>query len=152
MQVSLYDVSDLTHPVQVDVKTFGGAVSRFDPHAFTYLAGDGGAAGVVTFGTQTGAVEVLRVDPATGFTLVGEVAGSGQVTPWNPMPRPVRIGDYLYCVGVRDIKVVDLMDPGHELATVTLPPPPDGGIIIGLPIFTVHPLPVIGFTPLTDIG
>jgi uncharacterized secreted protein with C-terminal beta-propeller domain len=143
VQVTLYDVSDLAHPVVTDQKIYPGSNSAwgsadsaaiYDPHAFSYFAEDGVLAiPLDTWGDTNPSVytlEVLKVDPASGFTGLGEVTHDSQVQ------RSLRIDGKLYSLAQGDLKVVDLLNPAHVIADVTLPGSPvvNPPVLVGLPI------------------
>jgi uncharacterized secreted protein with C-terminal beta-propeller domain len=121
LQISLYDVSDLANPIQVDQRLYtGGAVSsaaQYDPHAFSYFADQGVLAIPKTGGASADLTDLvlLKVNPTTGFTDLGEVVNN------SPVQESLRIGDNLYSVGSGDIKIVKLLNPSHVVSDVTLP-------------------------------
>lgn len=149
VQIALYDVSDLANPVLVDQKLYDagtnadwGSVSSdalYDPHAFSYFADPGILAIPLdswswnsSTGTSQNTLEVLKIDPAAGFTELGQVSQESEIQ------RSVRIGDDLYSVSTGDIKIVQLQNPANVIADVPLPPPPSqptpGGIVLDPPI------------------
>lgn len=128
LQISLFDVSDMANPTQVDVHKFplsdGWAWSEaeWDPHAFSYFAAQRIVALPVTgsdwsagngFQTNFG-LEVLEVDPEAGFSEIGRVAHQQQVR------RSLRIGDYLYSIGEDAIKLVEIQVPEIVVAELSL--------------------------------
>lgn len=124
LQVSLFDVSDLTDPKRLDMyrfdtpaDTWSWSAAEWDHHAFNYFAEHQVLAlPVLDYGWYNGTakLEVLKVDPAKGFTSLGRVAQNGQVL------RGVQIGDYLYSIGSKSVKVVAIDDPRQEVAVVKL--------------------------------
>jgi uncharacterized secreted protein with C-terminal beta-propeller domain len=130
LQISLFDVSDRAHPALVDQLPYtdvsGISPAQVDPRAFSYFA-DAGVLAIpvqITAGTTRACVQVFRVDPATGFTLLGTVEESAVAG------RILRIGEALYSLSPSELKIVKMLDPSQVIADVTLPGPPP----ISLPI------------------
>ncbi len=153
LQVSLYDVTDLSNPTLVDQKIYDtaswGSVTsdaQYDPHAFSYFADRG----VLAIPSETsdwsdGSVTendliVLKVDPAGGFTELGQVAHDSAVL------RSLRIGDNLYSLAQGDLKIVNLENPSQQIADVVFPALvslPNNPILIAQPLLgTMFPLQV----------
>jgi uncharacterized secreted protein with C-terminal beta-propeller domain len=151
LQVSLFDVTDLSHPVLQDQKLYedgwGGVASlaQYDPHAFAYFAGQGPVAGggvlaipASRWATGGQSMIVLALDPATGFTELGQVAHTSSVQ------RAIRIGANLYSVADTSMKVVDLLDPSRVFGEVALPSSNDGAWLIDI-------MPVVAVPPILSI-
>jgi len=63
-------------------------------------------------GTQ--GLDVFSVDPATGFTLLGEVVHD------TPVRRSFQIDDFLYSISDTAVKVNLIADPNVEVASLAL--------------------------------
>jgi uncharacterized secreted protein with C-terminal beta-propeller domain len=124
VQVSLFNVADLAHPVAVDQDVYrsGWTTSgaQYDPHAFSWFADQEVLAiPLDTWGTDNSTrnnLLVLQVDADTGITELGRVSHSTRVL------RSLRIGEYLYSLAEGDLKIVELMNPTDVVADVMLPP------------------------------
>lgn len=136
LQLSLFDVSDLDSPQQVDVMRFGvdnwgsHSEAEWDHHAFSYFDSHGIVALPVNswwwsridagFGPDAvGGLAVIRVDTAGGedaLTSLGTVEHDSEVR------RSLRIGDYLYSVSQTWVKVNELENPEVQVAAVPLAP------------------------------
>jgi uncharacterized secreted protein with C-terminal beta-propeller domain len=139
LQVSLFDVSDLHNPIQVDryfITPDGGwnwSEAEWDHHAFGYypdfqtlaipVSGsrpvpgpDSDGDGVADYQTWTYESDlwVLAVDLAAGFTL------RGQVDHDSPVQRSLRIGDMLYSIATNTIKVQPVTDPAATVKEIML--------------------------------
>ena len=92
-------------------------MAEYDHHAFSYFD----AQKILAFPvTRTNAnyqsdvfMEVVRIDTQDGFTKLGSIAHDTRVD------RAIRIGDELWSIGYEAIKIVELEDPAHNLATLT---------------------------------
>jgi len=137
VQVSLFDVSDWANPVAIQQITFGGRGSECDVlqthKAFTFLAENNLLALPVELTTMNdipweyglpdfSGVIVLQVDPATGFTELGQleaVGDQGESWYWWSFgwQRAAIIGNVVYSVtsdGVR-AAALDEFDAPHTL-------------------------------------
>ena len=122
LQVSLFDVTNAARPVRVDQYLFsddpwgGYSEAEWDPHAFSYFASHKVLALPVVDdwwdGTQ--GLDVFSVDPATGFTLLGEVVHD------TPVRRSFQIDDFLYSISDTAVKVNLIADPNVEVASLAL--------------------------------
>lgn len=139
LKASLFDVSDFAHPALLDTYKFTSETdsgmtpwwsdwtsspAEWDPHALSYFpAQQILALPVLDWGWWNGhaRLELLKIDPATGFTALGQIEHEGQVL------RSLQIGDYLYSIGTDAIKIVSFADPTTALAEVALQttPPTD---------------------------
>lgn len=120
-QLSLFDVRDEAHPIRVGTFDFGDdtwSLASWDPHAFSYFPDQH-----ILAVPNEQKLLVLKVDPAKGFTKLGEVSHTSGVQ------RSVRIGDELFSIGSEAIRVTALDDPSDVLATLDLPQ--GGGVIEG---------------------
>jgi uncharacterized secreted protein with C-terminal beta-propeller domain len=128
LQISLYDVTDLANPILRDQKLYENgwngvsSLAQYDPHAFAYFAGKGPVVGggilaipTSRWGENGQNMLVLALDPANGFTELGQVAHTSEVQ------RAVRIGGNLYSVASTSLKIVDLLDPSKVFGEVVLP-------------------------------
>lgn len=129
LQVSLFDVSDLANPTQLDVYSFssdqwgGYSDAEWDHHAISWFADVGILTLPVTIDwTEPAALEVLHLG-TDGITLVGEIVHE------SPVLRSLRIGDLLFSMSAGAIQVHSLADPSVLVGSVALPvqvdfPPP----------------------------
>jgi uncharacterized secreted protein with C-terminal beta-propeller domain len=123
VQVSLYDVADLTHPTLLDQKLYDSGYTYsdalYDPHAFSYFPESGVLAiPLNSWGFCGGqdTLAVLQVNPDAGFTELGAVSHDSNVQ------RSLRIGDNLYSIAANDMKIVNLLHPTQVIADVRLAP------------------------------
>lgn len=124
-QLSLFDVADIAHPARVavydvtDGDRWSDSVAEHDHHAFSYFPERGILAFPVQEYGRDGAyhtrMEVVKIDPAAGFTRLGAMAH-----PQGTVLRGVRIGDRLYAVGSQRITAADLDDVDNIRASVDL--------------------------------
>jgi uncharacterized secreted protein with C-terminal beta-propeller domain len=128
LQLSLFDVTDLSHPVRTANYTFEdlpGAYSEalWDHHAFSYFAESGILALPLNQDyNKPAALEVFKVDPEKGFTLLGEIEHDTAIR------RSLRIDDILYSISGTEVKVNKLDDPSRQAAAVQFaetPAPPE---------------------------
>jgi uncharacterized secreted protein with C-terminal beta-propeller domain len=142
LQLSLFDVSDLTDPTRLDHYVFDDDIgddngwmysdAEWNHHAFSFFE----EAGVLAVPVQESywsdangyhaeaTLAVFQVDAATGFTLLGEIEHQGAAL------RSFQIGELLFSIGTDALRVTALTDPSQHVATLTLPPVPD-------PIYTL---------------
>lgn len=146
LQLSLFDVSDMTAPELVDRFTFEDGVSAWslaerDHHAFRYFATHDKLAIPVSSrdnGTwirdEAGerqwvpavfnhALHVFDVDATEGFAFAGAVEHPSQVQ------RSVRVGDALYSVSEDTFLAHQLDDLETQLGKIYYLPPANGGVI-----------------------
>lgn len=124
VQLSLFDVSDIADPQRVAVYSVGGAnrwtdsPAEHDHHAFHYFPETGVLAFPVTESDPTDyynrRLEMLKVDPQTGFTRLGQIDHDAEVL------RAVRFGDRVFSVGTDAIRIVDGEDPSETLGVIDL--------------------------------
>jgi uncharacterized secreted protein with C-terminal beta-propeller domain len=126
LQLSLFDVSDPTAPTRTATYEFaagdgwwtGWSPAEWDHHAFSYFADQGILALPAMAGSHWNsggaALQVFRVDPDTGFTLLGTTTHTSSVE------RSLRIGDKLYSLSSTQLKVTLLDQPEDEIASVNL--------------------------------
>lgn len=159
LQVSLFDVSDLSNPTLVHRYTFAPtgwtfSAAEFNHHAVSYFAEQGVLAlpvsGTVQVPNPSGVgftvqtqhrLVVLDVDLETGFTLLGQVLHT------TPVLRSLRIGDALYSLSGSTIKVQPLLDPAVLIAELTYRTSDDDFVdpcpIILPPIFIGPPIIIL---------
>lgn len=160
LQVSLFDVSDLSRPSLLDRYFFserGGfnwsfSEAEYDHHAFSYfpeyqtlaipvsVAGselvdsdDDGLADSWTY-HQLNELRVLKIDVDHGIGLLGRIEHDGFVR------RSLRIEDLLYSISDTGVKVNRFDDPNTEVTSLDLPlpvPVPDPIVVdLGRPVTT----------------
>jgi uncharacterized secreted protein with C-terminal beta-propeller domain len=120
LQVSLFDVSDMGHPMRTDVYTIDGgwgSSAESDHHAFAYFPEQHVLAlPVWAWGGRR--TVLLNIDLEHGISQLGAIVQSG----WGPQ-RTVRIGEFVYAISGQHVKVVSLLDPDEVVAEVDLDPP-----------------------------
>jgi uncharacterized secreted protein with C-terminal beta-propeller domain len=147
LQVSLYDVSDLAHPTQLDryhiepgndagAWGWNWSDALWDHHAFSYFPeyqtmaipvdgswysqedSDGdGDIDLYQYEHESD-LWVFHVDTETGIDLVGQVNDDATIE------RSLRIGDLLYSIGSERVKIQSIAAPDDTLATVEVAPAP----------------------------
>ena len=129
LQVSLFDISDPKNPIrsanflfQTDESfDWSESIAQSDHHAFAFFPQQGILALPVSTWNVNGyesTAYILRIGKSD-ITLIGKVAENGSAT------RNVRIGENLYAISSKEVKIVQLSNPQNQLATVALPPSPD---------------------------
>jgi uncharacterized secreted protein with C-terminal beta-propeller domain len=130
VQLSLFDVTDLANPKQVDTYSFGSSSewttspAMWDPHSFSYFPEYSVLALPVSGQGTREQMEVFKVDPVKGFTLLGGIAHEGQAQ------RSVRIGNVIYSIGSDGVKAYALTDLKTEISHLDLPDDWDRGPLI----------------------
>ncbi len=126
LQLSLFDVSDPAAPTRTATYEFasddswwsGWSPAEWDHHAFSYFADQGilalPAMTKLNWNGGGAALQVFRVDPDAGFTLLGTTTHTSSVE------RSLRIGDKLYSLSSTQLKVTPIDEPGTEIASVNL--------------------------------
>ncbi len=148
LQVSLFDITDLSKPKLQSRFEYQGGRQTFSPlvessfglsnnQALGYFP----EAGILALplhhredwiwrfdGVFSGSidpklpeVEVLRIDPVKGIEKLGEIQSTAQVD------RTLRIGDYLYVLASDRIIVTELTKPNTVVAELQIPPPTSTG-------------------------
>ncbi len=153
LQISLFDVSDLSNPILVDRYSFEGgrgtnSDARFEHHAVSYfsefntlvipvqVADDTGFGG---YGGQS-EFRVFKIDVESGIEVLGSI--QFDATP----QRSLRIEDLLFTISTNEVKVHELQNPDVKVGAlqygdgVDVPQFP-GGIVRVLP--PIIPLPVV---------
>src|SRR5882672_11495455 len=125
VEVSLFDVSDMSAPRRVDVFTVVGgwetwSAAEHDHHAFAYFPEHHMLAlPAVNFDWRLGNPQqtiLLNVDDEKGLTEVGRIEGPSY---WGEQ-RNVRIGEFIYAFFGTELKVVSLASPDEVVADVQL--------------------------------
>ena len=142
LQLSIFDVSDLTNPLLVDRFTFGGAYSTVTPatgsgflpsnggdhHAVSYFADEHilalpihtmigysnwwGSNSTPLFDENHGGLQLFRIDVDAGFVPIGLVEHESLIE------RSVRIGDHLFAISGDTVSVHDLENPAAEFGEI----------------------------------
>jgi uncharacterized secreted protein with C-terminal beta-propeller domain len=127
VKLSLFDVTDMSKPVEKDVYAFDtgdeffGSPALFDPHALSYFAERHMIALPLSKNSwsdpkdQAEKLELVTVDPNKGFKLAGEITQSGQIQ------RSVRIGNELFSIGTDGVHVFSFDDLTKEISHLDLP-------------------------------
>lgn len=146
LQLSLFDVSQITDPQLVDRFTFEGGRSTYSPaehdhHAFSYFpeyttlavpvhSGGGGTWIREENGRREWvpaqwdqSLHVFHVDVEEGFEFTGSVEHPSEVR------RSLRVNDALYSVSHDTLKVNDIRDPSRLLGQVHYLPPANGSVV-----------------------
>lgn len=146
LQLSLFDVTDITDPQLVDRYTFEGdtwtwSVAEHDHHAFRYFAQQETLAIPVSSNDNgtwirgeederfwvpaiyNHALHVFHVDPTEGFSFTGAVEHPSQVQ------RSIRVGDVLYSISMDTFKANELANLDNQLGKIYYLPPANGGVI-----------------------
>jgi uncharacterized secreted protein with C-terminal beta-propeller domain len=144
LQVSIFDVSDLTDPQLAHRYSFGGGRSTITPvagdrwlrgdgdhHAVSYFASDDifaipiytaeensvwwdGDQADSLFEAGHGGLQVFRIDVDAGFVPLGIIEHDTLVE------RSVRIGDHLFAISSGTVSVHELTNPGSRLGDVNI--------------------------------
>ena len=135
LKASLFDVSDFSNPKLIDTYYFtsdysddqngwwhswNSSPAEWDPHAISYFPEEKIIAlPVLDYGWWhgNGKLQLLSFDATTGFADLGAIEHNSQVL------RSMRIGDYIYSISQRDVKVVSIDDPTQTVAEVDLKTP-----------------------------
>jgi len=127
VKLSLFDVTDLAAPKEIDTYAFDtgdeffGSPVLSDPHAFIYFPDQHMIALPLdknSWSDPSAEVEKLAlvtVDPAKGFTLAGNIIDKGKVQ------RSVRIGDELFSISTSGIRAFSFSDLTTEISHLDLP-------------------------------
>jgi uncharacterized secreted protein with C-terminal beta-propeller domain len=144
LQVSIFDVSDLSNPQLTQRSSFGGGSSTVTPatggsftrgdgdhHAVSYFADEqilalpvntlpqydwrwGAQQTASLFEPGQGGLQVFKVDVDSGFTPIGLVEHDTLIQ------RSLRIGDRLFAISSGTVSVHNLLDPNVELGEVDI--------------------------------
>ncbi len=129
LKLSLFDVSDPAHPVELSQYLFGGSSwesysqALWDHHAFSYFS----ELGVLALPVQQGCW--WNGDASNGLMVFHVEAGQeigylGRISHDDPVSRSVRIGDSVYSISGTAVKVTRITDPTRAIdppvATVPL--------------------------------
>ncbi len=138
LKLSIFDVTDLANPSEVQKTTLGvrgtDSEALWNHKAFTYYNGllafpvdlYEGDATPPSYGNYTfGGLMVYRVGVDSGFQEVGRIATVLQEGPWywgyNTWTRGVFIGQSVYAACDHDVKAADVADMTSLQSTVDLP-------------------------------
>ena len=147
LQLAIFDVSDLAHPVQTHTQLVGSAYgwseAAYEHKAFNYFAAkkllaipfadwSSGSAGGNYWDTFTSDLRVYSVDAMTGFTPRGSVAMNDMYSIyqygnwtyyWQPsVRRSVMADDYVYAISDSGIRVATSANLSAPLASVHFAP------------------------------
>jgi len=132
LQISLFDVSDLSHPSLEGQYVLGGygdsawSLASSDPHAFGYYPEYQTLAVPVSgYSSQThdpiSYFVVLGVDPTPDSTLIGPSVPLhlvGEIDQDGYLQRTLRIGGYLYSISNTSVQVQAIDSPQTEISEV----------------------------------
>jgi uncharacterized secreted protein with C-terminal beta-propeller domain len=122
LQITLFDISDLSHPVALDQHVINptnwswwwgsGSEAEWDHHALRYFP-ESGELAIPIYGSYTGvqytgfvsSLYVWKVDLTKGFTFLGQINQDSQVR------RSLRINDQIYSIADDSVAVHPLADP-----------------------------------------
>jgi uncharacterized secreted protein with C-terminal beta-propeller domain len=123
LELSLFDVSDLSHPVLVDHHAITSGLwavysQVFDHHAFGYYP-EYQTLAIPTltalWGNGESSLFVFQINPDTGFEMTGQIQQSGVVE------RSLRIENMLYSISTKEITAQSITDPNTTVGEVNLP-------------------------------
>ena len=122
LQLSLFDVSNLSAPERTDTFTFNHngnyaySEAEWDHHAFSWFGGHNILALPVSYHhlNVVYALEVFAVTPEEGFDYLGQITHDQQIR------RSLQIDDMLFSLSEDTIKVHEIDDPDQEIATLKL--------------------------------
>lgn len=151
VQVSLYNVADLTHPTLVDKAIFDSgtgwgwwtsSAAQYDPHAFSWFPDQGILAIPLDSwrDSEKSHLAIFELDLETGFTDLGRIDHDSAVK------RSLRIGGNLYSLSENELKIVDLAHPDQLITQVLFPLAPPAPIILPQPVIISFP---IDFWPIS---
>ena len=120
LQVSIFDVSDMTAPQLRHQKLLDDAENGWshsaalhDHHAFNFLA-DAGLLLIPYQDRDSNGLMTLSIDVESGIEIVGEATSDST----RNTLRSVQIGDFLYAVSHNAVSVISISDPGTVLYDV----------------------------------
>lgn len=120
LQVSIFDVSDMTAPQLRHQKLLDDAENGWshsaalhDHHAFNFLA-DAGLLLIPYQDRDSNGLMTLSIDVESGIEIVGEATSDST----RNTLRSVQIGDFLYAVSHNAVGVISISDPGTVLYDV----------------------------------
>jgi uncharacterized secreted protein with C-terminal beta-propeller domain len=144
LQVSIFDVSDLSDPRLLHRYSFAGGRSTATPatggrwargdgdhHAVSYFADEqilaipiytvddfggfwGGVENTGIFEARQGGLQVFKIDVGAGFTPIGLVEHETLIE------RSIQIGEHLFAVSSGKVSVHELTDPSIQLGEVSI--------------------------------
>ncbi|MCP4707807.1 MAG: hypothetical protein GY869_04215, partial [Planctomycetes bacterium] len=121
LQLSLFDVSDLSNPQRIDTFSFSenGDYARseaeWDHHAFSWFGDHDILALPVSYhNPNVYALDVFEVTPDEGFDYLG------QITHDQRIKRSLQIDDMLFSLSDDAIKVHEIDDPDQEISALKL--------------------------------
>ncbi len=132
LQLSLFDISDMSQPVLLHRHSFEMAESStasYDHLAFNYMPAAGMLA-IPVGGWGQQRIHLVRVNPATGFQTAGVVGGPETTPDWtnwqswwsqtDSFVRSVQIDGSLYAISQKSMHIVRLDDPGTLVQQLNL--------------------------------
>jgi uncharacterized secreted protein with C-terminal beta-propeller domain len=165
LQVSIFDVSDLTNPRLVHRYSFDGGRTTSTPatgnrwtrgdgdhHALSYFAEeqilalpifsehDWDPQNTSLFTPGEGGLQVFKIDVETGFTSLGVIEHETLVN------RSLRIGEQLFAISAGTVSVHELENPTTRLGEVSILAPP--GSPVRSPELIVDPRIVLSRSPI----
>jgi uncharacterized secreted protein with C-terminal beta-propeller domain len=146
LKVSLFDVTDIKNPKEVESYLFEGqytsSEAQWDHHAVSYFPGSDILA--IPFQTRRGSergLRVFHVDGVDGLTVLGDIKHEG-----GQIRRSLRIGNDLYAISDKQVTAYNL-GTLQQVGQVVLPGSDNkgfGGLIGGIS----DPLPSDTFTSI----
>ena len=124
LQVSLFDVGDLSNPILVDRVSLDawGSEAQYEPHAFNYFADQDALAIPAWTTTEDPALEILVATP-TDLSYTGRLSQDEVLQetyePWcSPVRRSVIYEDQAFAVSNAGLTVAPLSDPEGVVAAL----------------------------------
>jgi len=143
LKVSLFDVTDIKNPKEVESYLFEGQYSsseaQWDHHAVSYFPGSDILAIPYQKSWNSQGMRVFHLDGVDGLTVLGDIKHEGE-----PIRRSLRIGDDLYAISDKQVTAYNL-GTLQQVGQVVLPDSGSkgfGGLIGGIS----DPLPLDTFT------
>ncbi len=141
MQLSIFDVDDLNDPKLAHRYSFGGgrstaSIALGDHRAVSYFPSaeilaipvysayqGGGFDNTAILGAEESALQVFRIDVATGFEPIATIKHDSRIV------RSLRVGEQLIVVSADQITIHDINDPSQTLAELDLQIGSDEGLV-----------------------
>ncbi|HAX77628.1 MAG TPA: hypothetical protein DCY88_17780 [Cyanobacteria bacterium UBA11372] len=140
LKVSLFDVTDIKNPKEVESFLFEGqyasSEAQWDHHAVSYFPGSDILAIPYQKSWSEQGLRVFHVDGVDGLTVLGDIKHQGE-----PIRRSLRIGNDLYAISDKQVTAYNL-GTLQQVGQVVLPGSDSNGFggLIGSGSFPVSPV------------
>jgi inhibitor of cysteine peptidase len=145
LKVSLFDVTDLKNPLEVDSFLFEGRFSsseaQFDQQAVSYFP-ESQTLAIPFQSDGNSGLRVFDVDPEQGLTSRGDILHEG-----GRIRRSLRIGEDLYVISDERVTVNDFFTLGQKSEIIL----PNSGTEAPIPIRPILPVEPIPFLPAETV-